>query len=90
MSDRRTEVGGWQAIWRIDRHRIRMLLVRNTSGSRPLLSAPVAATAPDLAQMRERFPDLSPLWDAIRHEYWTEIIATQQGSSNRADGRRVR
>ncbi|MFJ1457086.1 hypothetical protein [Nocardia sp. N2S4-5] len=78
MSDRRTEVDGWQAIWRIDRHRIRMLLVRNLSESQPLLSVPAPATAPDLVQMREQFPERSRLWDAIRHEYWTEFSAPQE------------
>ncbi|MEV5834187.1 hypothetical protein [Nocardia sp. NPDC052112] len=80
MSEHRTEVGGWQAIWRLDRHRIRMMLVRNVSESLPLMSVTTAAAAPDLAQMREQFPRLSRLWDAVRQEYWAECLAPQEYS----------
>jgi hypothetical protein len=80
MSERRTEVDGWQAIWRLDHHRIRMMLVRNASESQPLMSVTAADTAPDLAQMREQFPKLSRLWDAVRHEYWAECLAPQKHS----------
>lgn len=80
MSEHRTEVDGWQAIWRLDRHRIRMMLVRNASDSLPLMSVTNPAAAPDLAQMREQFPQLSRLWDAVRHEYWTECLAPQEHS----------
>lgn len=80
MSEHRTEVEGWAADWRIDHHRIRIMLVCNISGQNPLISADAPATAPDLARMRERFPHLSPLWDAIRHAYWTEFFVTQEHS----------
>ncbi|MBF6347597.1 MULTISPECIES: hypothetical protein [Nocardia] len=30
--------------------------------------------APDLVEMRERCPELSPLWDAIRREYWRRCL----------------
>ncbi|MET8877112.1 hypothetical protein [Nocardia sp. NPDC004604] len=78
MSEHRTEVDGWQAIWRLDDHRVRMMLVRNLFESEPLLSMSTAATAPDLVQVRERFPDLSRLWDAVRHEYWTESLSPKE------------
>ncbi|WP_433602984.1 hypothetical protein ACQPXH_15235 [Nocardia sp. CA-135953] len=80
MSERRTEVDGWHADWRIDRHRIRIMLVRNLSEAQPLLSAATPAVAPDLADLRERFPELSRLWDAIRHEYWVEFFVPQEHS----------
>ncbi|WP_433679316.1 hypothetical protein [Nocardia sp. CA-119907] len=48
--------------------------------ARPLLSADVAAAAPDLADMREKHPNLSPLWDAVRHEFWSEVITPQEHS----------
>ncbi|MFI7668592.1 hypothetical protein [Nocardia sp. NPDC049526] len=80
MSEHRTEVGGWVAEWRIDRHRIRIMSVHNQSEDNPLFSAGAPSTAPDLARMRERFPDQSPLWDAIRHEYWAEFFVTQEHS----------
>jgi hypothetical protein len=88
MSEYRTEVDGWQAIWRLDHQYIRMMQVRNISESEPLMSADTPAAAPDLAQMREQFPKLSRLWDAVRHEYWTEIIAPHRCSQSRwTDGR---
>ena len=81
MGEHRTEVDGWLAEWRIDHHQIRMMLVRNGS-EKPLLLC-TAASAPDLAQMRERFPELSRLWDAIRHEYWAEFTPPRRNSRGR-------
>jgi hypothetical protein len=78
MSEHRTEVDGWQAIWLLDRQCIRMMLVCNIFESTPLMSSPSPAAAPDLVQMREQFPKLSRLWDAVRHEYWTESLAPQE------------
>jgi hypothetical protein len=74
MSEHRTEVDGWFAEWRLDHHHIRMMLVCNTSDSKPLLSVTVPAAAPDLAQLREWYPQLSRLWDAIRHQYWAHLL----------------
>ena len=74
MSEHRTEVNGWQAIWRIDNCCIRMMLVRNLSESETLISMPSVVAAPDLVQVRERFPELARLWDAVRHEYWVESL----------------
>ncbi|WP_280274087.1 hypothetical protein [Nocardia wallacei] len=81
MCERRTEAGEWLAVWRLDHWRIRVLLVCGRTGDeRPLLRAHAPAHAPDLAEVRERFPDLSMLWNAIRHEYWTETITPQAHS----------
>jgi hypothetical protein len=77
MSEHRTEVDGWLAVWRLDRHHIRMLLVHNTSQPQPLVSFTPAA-APDLADMRERFPHLATLWDTVRHEYWTHLVSPRR------------
>ncbi|MGW5384963.1 hypothetical protein [Nocardia sp. NPDC003963] len=38
-----------------------------------LLTATSAATALDLATMRERFPELTPLWDAVRQQFWSQV-----------------
>ncbi|MGW5384214.1 hypothetical protein [Nocardia sp. NPDC003963] len=65
---RRTESGGRSVLWRIDRHCVRIIEVRDESGAR----IPVSG-APDLAEMRERCPDLAPLWDAVRHDLWTSF-----------------
>ncbi|MEV4129382.1 hypothetical protein [Nocardia sp. NPDC049707] len=80
MSEHRTEVGGWVAQWRIDHHHIRIMLVRNTSEPHPLMSVSAPSAAPDLVRMRERFPEITPLWDAIRHEYWAKFFVTQEHS----------
>ncbi|WP_433627834.1 hypothetical protein [Nocardia sp. CA-120079] len=80
MSKHRTEVDGWVSEWLIDHHCIRIILVHNQSEPNPLISAGSPTTAPDLARLREKFPDLSPLWDAIRHEYWAEFFTTQEHS----------
>ncbi|MFE9323839.1 hypothetical protein ACIHDR_21035 [Nocardia sp. NPDC052278] len=74
MSEHRTEVDGWQAIWRIEKCCIRMMLVHKLSEREPLISMSSVAAAPDLVQVRERFPDLARLWDAVRHEYWVESL----------------
>ncbi len=81
MGEHRTEVDGWLAEWRIDHQCIRMMVVRNGSED-PLVSF-TAASAPDLAYMRDRFPELSRLWDAIRHEYWAEFTPTRRDSRGR-------
>lgn len=81
MRERRTEVDGWLAVWEIDHWHIRIMLVRShIDGVRPLLTVDVAAVAPDLADMREKCPNLSGLWDAVRHEYWAEVITPQEHS----------
>ncbi|MFF3568260.1 hypothetical protein [Nocardia jiangxiensis] len=80
MSERCTEAVGWIASWSLDHHCVRILLVRNESETAPLFSATVPAAAPDLAEMRERFPKLSELWDAIRGEYWAEFFTVQENS----------
>ncbi|MBY8862378.1 hypothetical protein K7711_38310 [Nocardia sp. CA2R105] len=80
MSERCTEAVGWVARWRLDHHCVRILLVRNDSEVDPLFSAAVPAAAPDLAEMREQYPKLSELWDAIRGEYWAEVFTAQENS----------
>ncbi|WP_416565493.1 hypothetical protein [Nocardia testacea] len=75
-SDRRerlTESGDWQAIWRIDGHSIRIIALSSASDASVPLPFP-SAHPPDLADMREWFPQLSLLWDAIRHEYWRRFL----------------
>ncbi|NKY88980.1 hypothetical protein [Nocardia veterana] len=76
MREYRTEAGEWQAIWRPERHRIRIELVRGIGGSdRTLVSS---APASDLADMRAELPELSALWDAIRREYWSRFPAQHE------------
>ncbi|MEU1985234.1 hypothetical protein [Nocardia sp. NPDC019395] len=65
-------LGEWRAVWRRDQQRIRIIRVRHISGDRTLLAVTDPDTAPDLADMRERFPELSGLWDVIRHQFWAQ------------------
>ncbi|MGI5221364.1 hypothetical protein [Nocardia sp. CA-290969] len=67
-------LGEWRAVWRRDRQRIRIIRVRNISDDRTLLSITDPDSAPDLADMRERFPELSVLWDEIRHQFWARAV----------------
>lgn len=73
----RTEMGEWQVIWFLERRRIRIVQVDNISEPRTLLSVTTPTDAPDLADMRERFPDLTPLWDTVRHEFWTKAVSEE-------------
>lgn len=77
MDEHRAEVDGWLAVWLIVRHVPRMMLVRNISEIGPIASFDTPAAAPDLAQMRERFPRLDKLWDAVRGEYWAELCPSR-------------
>ena len=65
------------------------MLVRNVSEPQPLISISTPAAAPDLVQMREQFPKLSRLWDAIRHEYWLESLAPQEHSQSAIERKAV-
>lgn len=72
VAARHTEHDGRLAVWRLDTGTIRILEVRDTTG------APVelpGRTDADLAEMRDRFPEHAPLWDAIRREFWTHAVA---------------
>jgi hypothetical protein len=67
---RRSEVDGVQASWRLDHHRIVIVSVDTATGGHP----PVALAPgdrPDLVQARERWPQLTRLWDAVRHDFWS-------------------
>lgn len=76
---RRTEMDGLQAVWRSGRHRIEILAVHRTADNRPVLLF-TPADCPDLAQVREQWPRLERLWDAVRHEFWMQF-----GESNKHD-----
>ncbi|WP_280362926.1 hypothetical protein [Nocardia wallacei] len=67
----RTEIGGLRALWRIDLQsgRIVVLAVHDHGGALPL--APGERL--DLALARERWPRLTPLWDAVRHDFWSRL-----------------
>jgi hypothetical protein len=53
---------------------------RNTSNATPTVSfAP--GHYPDLAQAREQLPKPAKLWDAVRHDFWTELLPHQRHST---------
>ncbi|WP_067841235.1 hypothetical protein [Nocardia lijiangensis] len=72
---RRTEADGLYVTWRlVQHHLISIVAVHNASDA-----SPVVAFGPDmlsdLARARELLPELTKLWDAVRHDYWTNFIA---------------
>ncbi|MBY8862250.1 hypothetical protein K7711_37655 [Nocardia sp. CA2R105] len=81
---RRTEVDGMQVTWRlIQHHTIAIMAVNHACDGRPVASfAP--DHFPDLARARELFPELTNLWDAVRHEFWTELIPPQPQPESRS------
>ncbi|MCX0269241.1 hypothetical protein NLM24_00635 [Nocardia zapadnayensis] len=69
-----TEFDGRRVLWWLDRDCVRVVEVRDASGSRMPVSG-----APDLAEMRERCPELASLWDAVRHDLWSRLAAAVHG-----------
>ncbi|WP_280242717.1 hypothetical protein [Nocardia abscessus] len=69
-NQRRTEVDGLEVLWQLVDHAARIVSVREATGAVLLIGGP---DYPDLAAAREKFPKLSVLWDAVRHELWTEL-----------------
>jgi hypothetical protein len=69
-----TECDGRRVVWWLDRDCVRIVELRDASGGR----MPVAG-APDLAEMRERCPELTSLWDAVRHDLWSRLAAAVHG-----------
>ncbi|MBF6351503.1 hypothetical protein IU448_21175 [Nocardia flavorosea] len=68
------ELGEWRAVWQRDRQRIRIIRLRNVADDRTVVAVSDLGAAPDLADMRERFPELSALWDVVRHQFWVRGI----------------
>lgn len=70
----RTQVDGLQATWQLNqRHEIGIMFVHNTSDATQIASFE-PGDYPDLVRARERLPKLGKLWDAVRHDFWTEAI----------------
>lgn len=71
ISEYETEVDGWSATWQLHQRQLRITLVGRKAGdSTPLVSCALV-DAPDLAQLRERYPNLARLWDGIRADFWS-------------------
>lgn len=83
MSESRiTAASGWLADWRLHRDRIRIMVVRRRSDAEPMFESSLVL-APDLVEMRELFPDLGPLWDAVHHDFWQAYRPGGQPGSRR-------
>ena len=73
---RHTLVGDEYAVWCLSEQTIQILQVGTTTGG--LLAATSPTTAPDLANMRERYPEPTSLWDAVRHEFWSHSTGEER------------
>ncbi|MEU2038622.1 hypothetical protein [Nocardia niwae] len=71
---RRIEVDGLRVSWSLSsNHLISIVAVHSAAEAAPVISFGPDAY-PDLAQARELLPGLAKLWDAVRHEFWSELI----------------
>ncbi|MBO0882496.1 MAG: hypothetical protein J2P17_19620, partial [Mycobacterium sp.] len=68
-----TECDGFEASWTLMRHDIRIKGVFDTSENLPVMSLG-HGPFPDLVEARDRWPRLTRLWDAVRHDYWAEMV----------------
>ncbi len=80
----RTEVDGLCVTWRfVQHHLIAIVGVHNVSDASPVASFS-PSSYPDLARARELLPELARLWDAVRHEFWTQLIPPPLAARQRA------
>ncbi|KZM71328.1 hypothetical protein [Nocardia terpenica] len=70
--ERRTEVGGVWATWRVESP-LRIAITALHDSDDTLVASFASGDQPDLAQARERWPRFAKLWDAVRHQFWSEI-----------------
>ncbi|MEU6563113.1 hypothetical protein [Nocardia nova] len=68
---RTTAVGTLEATWKLVGHAARIQLVRTALGD--VMVSYTDPECPDLADARQQRPDLAPLWNAVRHDLWTEL-----------------
>jgi hypothetical protein len=81
MDEVRTEADGLGVTWRVlQDHLISIIAVHSASDPAPIVSFGPDAY-PDLVQARELLPELTRLWDAVRHDFWAKLIPPPPGSS---------
>ncbi|MBF6208649.1 hypothetical protein IU483_31945 [Streptomyces gardneri] len=79
----RTEVDGLRVTWRfVQHHLIAIVAVDHASDASPVVSFSPGGY-PDLAQARELLPELTRLWDAVRHEFWARLFPPMPLASGR-------
>ena len=59
------------AIWRLRQQQIAIMRLQTPDDEIVVSFEP--GPYPDLAEARERFPRLTRLWDAVRHQYWAQL-----------------
>lgn len=64
----RTKCAGAEAEWQFAHRTIGILSVRPSPDESPIR---FTETRPDLSEARDRYPHLTRLWDAVRHDFWT-------------------
>ncbi len=81
MDEVRTEADGLGVTWRVLQDQlISIVAVHSASDPAPIVSFGPDAY-PDLVQARELLPELTRLWDAVRHDFWAKLIPPPPGSS---------
>lgn len=73
MSDgvHRTEIDGYQVTWCL--HPPHLIAIMAVHDNGRLLASFEPGAYPDLVQARELLPRLEKLWDAVRHDFWTNL-----------------
>ncbi|MFF0490400.1 hypothetical protein ACFYTQ_15385 [Nocardia sp. NPDC004068] len=68
-----TECDGFRVRWRRDhqRQQITVLAIDRLEDGPEIVAVLGSGDPPDLVEARERWPQLSRLWDAVRHDFWT-------------------
>ncbi len=64
-----------EAVWRFDESGVGIMYVRN------MIDGTVVVVGTDLALARERLPEFSGLWDAVRRAFWREYFPSRRSSA---------
>ncbi len=76
--ERHTKVDGLEVTWRLARHEIEIVKVRNDSDGRVVTFEP----GTDLADARDDHPKWNRLWDKVSTDFWAELIPPVRRSSD--------
>ncbi|WP_040701333.1 hypothetical protein [Nocardia vinacea] len=71
---RRTEVDGFCVTWRLVQHHLIAIVAVGKASNASQIASFCPSNYPDLVRARELFPELTRLWDAVRREFWTNLI----------------
>ncbi|MFI6956503.1 hypothetical protein ACIBJI_23900 [Nocardia sp. NPDC050408] len=76
-----TECDGLEASWTLDKHNIEIHGIYDTAED--LLVVSIDGPYPDLVEARERWPKLTDLWNAVRHDFWSQMTSHAYGRSTK-------